>query len=158
MKRTNYSFKNYQNLVYKIAWGFHQTTGIELDELIQEASLAFCEGLKHYDSSRGKVTTFMWLWITDYLKNYVKKQNKHHFPLLFIEDLKYDEAVSKDLIFESLSREAGQIADIVLNTPKMFIGKSPEEATKRIINVLDHRGWDMKRIWSGIQDLKLAFK
>ena len=47
------------NLIRKIAWSFHKTTGLDWDELFQEATLSYLKALKTYDKKRGAITTYV---------------------------------------------------------------------------------------------------
>lgn len=147
------------SLIRKIAWSFHHTTGLEWDDLFQEAALAYCEALKNYDPKRGiKITTYMWWCISSDLKNYLKKQEKQNGHICSIEDVDVDRPVNTTPIFESLSKEATEIANMVLSSPKIFDNLPPELAKRNIARVLINRkGWSWRRVWVGIRDLKLAF-
>ena len=65
------------NLIRKIAWSFHRSTGLEWDDLFQEAAVAYYESLESYDESRGKITTHAWNCISNRLKNYLKEQEEY---------------------------------------------------------------------------------
>ena len=41
------------NLIRKISWSFHYTTGVDYDELYAEASLAYCEAMNDWSPERG---------------------------------------------------------------------------------------------------------
>ena len=144
------------NLIRKIAWSFHSTTGLDWDDLFQEAALAYFEALNQYDPSRGKITTFMWYTITNHLKNYLKKQQKWNGNIVSIDEVKNQSTVD-NLLFESLSRDAGQIAKVVLSSPKTFTGMPTDIARRHVTRVMIRRGWSWRRVWCGIRDLKLAF-
>lgn len=146
------------NLIRKIAWSFHLTTGLEWDDLFQEAALAYCEALKNYDSDRGQMTTYMWHCITSHLKNYLKEQEKQNSHICSIEDVSIDRLVSTYPLFESLSKEAQQIAEVIFNDPCKYLSIIPELAQKKIARkMVKERHWSWHRVWVGIRDLKLAF-
>lgn len=143
------------NLIRKIAWSFHTTTGIELEELCAEATLAYLESLKKYDPSRGKITTYAWWYIHCHLKNYLKSQAKHnHTPS--IDDVYADKPVTNTPFWESLSQEAQQIADLILSAPRLFMCLDSEETAQRVANILTRQGWSAKKINTGLYDLKAA--
>jgi DNA-directed RNA polymerase specialized sigma subunit len=145
------------NLIRKIAWSFHYTTQIDIDELFSEACLAYCEILHKYDSNRGKITTYLWRSIHNHMKTYLTKYHNHQPRWVSFEDIKFDQAVSDTLIFDSLSPEAQQIAEIILSHPKPYICKEPKEAKERIQYILIKQGWKENKIKLGIHDLQLAF-
>lgn len=146
-------------LIRKIAWSFHHSTGEDWDDLFQEAALAYCEALKSYNPKKGKITTHMWWSITSHLKNYLKYQEKQNGHILPVEDLiTVDSPVNGSPLFESLSKEAVQIADMILAFPTVFDSMSSESVESSITRVLTKRkGWSWQKVKSGIRDLKLAF-
>ena len=140
------------NLIRKIAWSFHTTTGIELEELCAEATLAYLESLKKYDPSRGKITTYAWWYIHSHLKNYLKINAKHtHTPS--IDDVYADRPVRSVPFWESLSQDAQQIVDLVLTTPRAFVCLTTEEAQQRVTNILTCHGWTVEKIQEGLTEL-----
>jgi len=151
------------NLIRKIAWSFHNTTGLEWDELFQEASLYYFRALKTWDPERGqKLTTYIYRSMTCELINYVRKNKKfsENYSSLEIEKLTHVPA-SNDFFdstrfFESLTKEAQEIADLVLASPKPFDCRSPRKAQERVVNILREWGWSEEKIESGLEALKLA--
>jgi hypothetical protein len=157
------------DLIRKIAWMFHDTTGIEFEELFSEAALAYCEGLENgrhpYDPEKGNITTYMWHRITNHLRDYLKKQPSYKFsynhegiPLRCV-DVKYmDRPISNVPFWEALNNEAQEIANIVLSSPKTYLRCSGKiEAIKKVERVLKDQGWDKEKIKYGINNLKLVF-
>jgi len=145
------------NLIRKIAWSFHKTTGKDWEDLFQEASLAYLEALHSYDPSRGKISTYMWWCITSRLKSYLRKESTLTDHLCSIEDTPVDIPVADTPLFESLTDDAQQIARTVLRCPKKFVVGKRNSAYKRLQRVLRHKGWEKERIQRGIKDLELMF-
>ena len=164
------------DLIRKIARLFHETTGIEFEELFAEAALAYCEGLKNgkhpYDPAKGSLTTHMWHRITNHLKDYLKKQPAYKYayhnkdlidptktPCLKYVDIQYMERpVTQIPFWEVLNEEAQEIADIVLTKPKTYLKCSRKsDAVKKVKRVLKDQGWNKDKINYGINSLKLAF-
>ena len=147
--------KEFENisLIRKIAWSFHTTTGVELEELCAEATLAYLESLQKYDPNRGvKITTFAWWYIHSHLKNYLKINAKHiHTPST--DDVYADRPVASVPFWESLSEEAQQIADVILTAPRVFIDIDCQEVEQRVINILTRQGWNVKKIQEGLTEL-----
>ena len=143
------------NLIRKIAWNFHRSTGIDFDELLQEAAFAYIIHLPDWKPSRGRISTFMWVSITDHLKRYRIDLKKHELDRFNI--IKHDKITEQNLIINQLSPEAFKIAQIILKTPKPYITMTPDRAKKRIVHILKQQGWDLRHIWIGLHDLTLAF-
>lgn len=74
------------NLIRKVAWSFHETTGLDWDDLFQEAALAYLEAMKTYDSRKGKVSTYAWNCIVSRLRNYLREEKKWQEPLCDLEE------------------------------------------------------------------------
>jgi RNA polymerase sigma factor (sigma-70 family) len=144
------------NLIRKIAWSFHNSTGLEWDDLFSEACLAYYEGLSHYDPSRGKITTFMYYWIPNHLINYIKRNRKHQSPLISLEEINVDRPVIFNLLFESFSIEAQQIAEVITSSPQKYVGLSKSSAKNRVRQVMERRGWTWERIADAFHDLRMA--
>jgi len=148
---------NNLNLIRKIAWSFHRSTGIDWDDLFQEAVLAYLEAERTHKPDRGKMTTHAWTCITNRLKNYIKEQEdyksrKHGEELCSIEDTiltRHPAQMASDF-WEALSDDAKDIANIVLATPKKFLWIPAEQVHRRIHNILSCRGWCKNRIQNGI--------
>jgi hypothetical protein len=150
-------------LITKIAWSFHCTTGVDFEDLFSEASYLYCKALKEYDPTRGSITSYYSYYIHHRLINYLKQQEnykckKHNEDFGFIDDLEVENHPVHETspFWESLSKEAQQIADIILNAPKPFIDLSCKDAEERIMAVLSRKGWTKQKIKTGLHDLKLA--
>jgi DNA-directed RNA polymerase specialized sigma subunit len=142
------------NLIRSIAWSFHKTTGICFDDLMGEASLAYCEGLLKYDAKKGMITTFMFFYIRRHLINHIHKEYIKQPKLLSFEEIRVTETIDPQYLIDSLSPDARKIADVVLSSPKIFCTISPEKAKKRIKTILQKKGMPLRRIWIGMRDLK----
>ena len=159
------NFDNFENvgLIRKIAWSFHQTTGVDFEDLFSEASYLYCKALKEYDPSRGSITSYYAYYIHHRLINYLKQQEgfkckKYNDELGFIDDIEIEDHPTHEAVpfWESLSKEAQQIADIIFTAPKPFMELDREEAEERVTNILTRKGWSTQKIKTGLNDLKLA--
>lgn len=156
MKRLkfNFDFFNYEKLLKKITYSFHQTTGIEFDDLFQEAAYAYCEALKTYNPTRGKITTHVWWCVQNRLKDYIK-ENKT--DCVSLENIKYNKSQDINYFIDQLTIEGFQIAKLILKSPKQFYIRSQEDAIQRIKAILQNNGWNDNKIELGINDLKTIF-
>ena len=144
------------NLIRKIAWSFHRTTGYDWDDLFQEASLAYCEALKTYDPKKSKLSTYMWWCISSHLKTFVKGQCKKTDFIDSIEDVYADKPVANTSFLDSLGREARDIADVILSSPAEFDALDPRKALKKVVNKLRGKHWSAQKITRGVNELKLV--
>ena len=144
------------NLIRKIAWSFHKTTGYDWDDLFQEAALAYCEALKNYDPNRGQLTTYMWTAIKNHLQAFITYQDEYKNTVTPMENPIVDKPTSNPSFFDSLSREAMDIVDVIISSPAEFDLLEPKKAYKRVINKLRGRHWSAQKIKQGVKELKLV--
>jgi len=145
------------NLIRKIAWSFHKTTGEDWEDLFQEAALGYLEAMHSYDPKRGKISTYMWWCVTSRLKTYLRKEATLTNHLCSIEDHPVDIPVVDNPLFESLTDDAQQIARTVLRCPKKFVASKRDSAYGRLRRVFHHKGWEKERVQRGIKDLEMVF-
>jgi|WetSurSiteA1Bulk_404760.scaffolds.fasta_scaffold32458_3 RNA polymerase sigma factor (sigma-70 family) len=149
------------NLLRKIAWSFHRSTGIDFDDLFQEAYLAYNYAMKTYDPKRGKITTYLWWCIGSELKRYVKREREAWGVVVSFDDepATYalpDHQEPASVFLDSLTEEARELAAIILSAPKIFIEIPPPDAKQRLANVLVRKGWRWRDIWIGMKDMESA--
>lgn len=142
-------------LLRKIAMSFSQTTGLEFDDLFQEASLAYLEALRTHDPSRGKITTHLWHCVHNRLKNYLRDYKK--YATVSINDVQVNEVVHEIPLFENLSETAFEVAKVVLTAPEEFVCLTQEEAKKKLKHALLGEGWSMKKILTGMKELSVIY-
>ena len=141
-------------LIQKIAWMFHLKTGLDFNDLVSEASLAYLEVLQKWDPSRGKLTTFMWYALNNRLQDYFRTQVKH---LNHVDSNEIDIPHEDTDTFERMNSEALEIARIIIRTPQKYLHSSPEQINTRIHHILENRNWDAKKVDAGISCLQSIF-
>lgn len=149
------------NLIRKVAWSFHKSTGMDWDDLFQEAAIAYYESLKTYNESRGKITTHTWNCITNHLKNYLKEQRKYKdyiweeelSSLMKVKHTKHPAQVTSEF-WEALTNEAQVIAGMILFTPRRYIGRTAEEIEERIMRIMVCNGWSRKKVNAALKNLR----
>ena len=141
-------------LVQKIAWSFHLSTGLELDELIAEGYLTYLEMIKQWEPERGKHTTFMWYCLHSRFQNYLAKELKHR--AISIDEI--DLAREKKPYFEELTADGIFICDMILKHSQGFISFSKEEIRKRLEFALLNKNWNPNRIQRSFSELETVFR
>ena len=145
--------------VYGLAWSFHRTTGIELEELVSEGFLAICECECEYRAGEGaERNTFLHRCITSHLRNYIKK----NFPLraqldeveCASESVSVEDQVSFKQELERLSPSAKQIAKMIFESPADWLEYRPKMAQGAIRDTLRAMGWKYERIWNSMREVK----
>ena len=162
------------NLIKKISRSFHNSTGIELKELIGEASLAYCEALQSFNPKKSKLSTWAWNNITYRLMDFCRKENqtisydfdlvnhftnnnpneKSHKPILpsSQQSIPFTEAIEEwddDLQF---------IVQIVLKDFENSIENTPPKIIRGlIVKQLRKENWAWSRIWNSFRQIKTYF-
>ena len=160
MIRTKYPQRNILNhlqMIKKIAYSFQVSTGIEFEDLYQQACLEWLNNVSSWNPSKSKISTYMWNVIVNNLTTYVQKTNKYRKPLDEYDPAKMDEAVFKSYYFEKLSIEALAIVDLVTFNPSDFLFVSKPQAINKIEDKMMKSGWNTQQIRYGIQQLEKTF-
>ena len=156
MKRTKFpkpKILKHLNLIKKIAYGFSKTSGIEFEDLFQQACLEWINAEPKWDKSKSKITTYMWNTLTNSLINYVDKYNKYKRPLEPLEKRK-DEEVYYSSYTDRLSPGAQVIAEIIVIAPQNFVFLNRDEITTQIEKIMENKGWKPTKIKECICELE----
>ena len=148
--------EKYINLLRKIAWSFHKTTGVEWDDLFSEAIQSYYKAMEKYDPKKGAVSTFITVYTTYHMLNYLKEVEKEKAISIDDTDLIYQPANNPSPFWEELTKDANEIAKVVLATSPKFVCLDLSQAEERITNIMSNQGWSIKRIETALYDLKLA--
>ena len=144
------------NLIRSIAWSFHRTTGIELEELISEATIAYLEALKTYrKSKKTKLSTWAYLIMRNHLIAFYKKSLQPREWELLPEtppDPFHSYSVKEQL--EQMGGCAKQICEMIFKAPEEFLCHPPKMARGKIRQKLRKQGWSYPNIWAGIREVK----
>jgi RNA polymerase sigma factor (sigma-70 family) len=89
-------YKMNQKLIFKMAWTFSRKTGMEIDELISEFNIVFCEALHAFDSEgSAEFSTYLYACCGKRITNiYRKKKRKKRECIVYTDSTLY--AVSPD--------------------------------------------------------------
>lgn len=149
-------------LLRKIVWSFIPETKSNFDDLFQEACLEYFRCLEDYDTTRGKVSTFVWWRVSSHLKNVLHDQRTERSRLLPIDETVMNEGFLPLSFMERLTDDAQKIAALVLKESNLFLIRKPEdkktlkENYSRLTALLQSQGWDNQKISSGIKSLQIA--
>jgi RNA polymerase sigma factor (sigma-70 family) len=146
-----------EKLLRKLANSYSFTTGVEFDDLFQEACIAYLEAMKSFDPNKSKLSTYVWKCVSSHLKNYVKLE-KPYLEAVSIEtpEVMNKPGLSVTNFFDALSFEAQQIAKIMFQRQGFYTFAKPVEREKKIRQTLIRRGWDEKKIRVGLHELELV--
>lgn len=141
------------NLIRKIVWSFHYSTGLDWDDLFQEACLGYLETMERYDAKRGGATTFMWHCISSKLKTYLRKEMEYQSPLSSIEFWE-DQPKDYSLLSEQLSEKGGEALKIIIISLEELSILSPTEARKKIRMLLFEKDWSLAEVRESIGEFR----
>lgn len=154
------------DLINERAWSFHYTTGIEFDELQSQATLAYLEACKLYDSNKGaKLTTFAYRAITNNLITFCKAYKETNIKVDYNDNIfgGVFTKVGVD-IEEAIARFPKGVQDLI----KIVLSHSDEEQfdftnVRKIIGhvhyVLEFNyNWGQRRRKGAIRQLKEILK
>lgn len=155
----------YLNLIRKITWSFHYTTGIEWDELFSEASLAYCQAINSYKGNKGsKESTWVYTCVKNQLQNFCKYElrNKgiHEFVKEWAGEVEHTpdyEFYSRDK-FKDVSEDVRSIIFMLILSPQKYIknGEPPRSVFGRIRKDLRSvMGWAHPRIDRGMKSFRV---
>ena len=145
------------NLLRKIVWSFHKSTGVDWDDLFQEAAYAYFTSIEKYDPKKGKLSTHVWHCVSNHLKNYLREEFKQTGFIDYheaLEDILPNLSTNHPTFFDSLTDDAKYMANIVLSSQKKFVVLSTEQAKTRLIRIMLKNGWNGKRITKALLNLK----
>jgi len=146
------------NLIRKIAWSFHHSTGLEWDDLFEEACVGFLVAYNRYDPNKSKLSTWAFHTVRNHLIDYCRKwKGTHHIHLSCIEFEPEDPKAEADLFFEDLLRglsgKGKEVAQTIMEAPNDFFSLPPKMARGKIRDFLREKGWKWQDIWDGMREV-----
>lgn len=149
------------NLVYHRAWSFHKTTGIDLQDLISEASLAYVEAERTWDEDEAvKFTTYAYGVINAALIKYCKQIHKWKIingnPKLNWVLQSSDRLATTEVDLSGFKIRTKELIEIVIEeSPNFdFFNMPPMKSRRYIIDLLREKGWSWPQIWDTFKDIK----
>ena len=143
-------------MIQKIARSFHKTSGLEYEELLGEATVAYFESIETYEPERGALSTWAWACMTKHLLYYLQTQirwNRNKCP----DPRKPMEWVDSHFLWEfmeSLPKDSKLICKMILDSPEEFLGEARKETIGQVESYLRKQGWAWRKIRNGLQGIK----
>jgi len=151
-------------LVYERAWAFHNTTGINFDDLVDEATMAYVEGMCVFDNSYGvKETTFVYKIITNKLIDYcrrMKLEKTIHFDNIaeaaeFSFEPNFDRVLDKKPILDAFQPHIRELIQIILDNAELFNNESKRNRNRGVLKeILRQKGWEHSKIQLSFMQIK----
>jgi len=151
------------NLLRKIAWTFHKSTGLDWDELFQEASLSYLKALKTYDPEKGKITTYIWCHVMSDLKDYEYKERLYHAPLCDLKEA-CNKVESQSSLWTFIPEGLEKVIDLISRKAEvidsLLMAEKPESKIKArnyIRSLLFQEGETLDEVRGTMLELKHIF-
>jgi len=147
------------NLIRKIAWSFHKTTGIPFEDLFSEACLGYSEALITYTPGKTSFSSHAWLLMSGRLCNFVKSEQKQRFIYLdgrLPKGYVCYQAQPFSEFFENLPKEVQELVQFILSVLDEIPDEIPPKLARgKITKLLRASGWKWAKIERSIKLLKL---
>ena len=126
-------YQQVKKLIYAKAHSFSRTTGYEVEELIAQGNLIYCQTLTKYNPAKAKFISLLYLSLTRGLIDYTKLLKKQ-MPTMNTIDMP-DKITPTHAIQErqmvlknnisKLSKEGKKTVSLILNDPSRLFGNRP---------------------------------
>lgn len=115
------TYEQYENMIFKLA-NKYATENLEFDDLVQEFGLVFLTCQKHFDDSKGKFSTYLWVSCSNKASE-LRRKNYAKFTLSLDYDMGDDYLLNYiadgyDLELENLQEfQVDDIVDLLKSLP-----------------------------------------
>jgi len=148
------AYQSLKPMLYRLCWSFRDA-GMEFDELLAIANLAFVESFRTYDSRKACFTTWVWLQVRFALMNAVNKFKRKRYKS--INGLRIP-ANNDHAALVGLSDDAllivKMIQDDIDRYLRLLSQKKSHGMLKVVIGDLVQRGWGTVRIANAIVEFR----
>ena len=146
-----------KKIVYKLAWSFHKTTGVEFEELVSEGVLAYYEAVAIWkEEKRCKLTSLAYRMIYNAMTDFTRIEMRYVRPEPEIFD--FNNIVTDQTpwfeLYEQFPMDVREITDVCLNNVEELAGLNGKQARKKVRYLLKDAGWKLSDIWDGIRHTK----
>lgn len=162
-------WKTYEPMVCKLAWSWHRTTGVSVEELISIGRTEFVKALHSFDSSKGaSFSTWLYGACRLAMRRFIEAELRRgraagEEDRVLPEPTTQPEALRKLIMEEwiaELSEEARFVIRLLTEAPLealgIFGGEPPKMIRGQIVRRLKSLGWSQSRRWGALRELKEA--
>jgi len=175
MERTRRPLEEELDIIRKVVWSYvNSCPGLEFDDLFAEAYLAYLEALPRYDSTKGKISTFIYHVVRNRLNNMFKMEkrkrtNEYLEDISEMKNLLHQERFPnpeqyllakehEEELFAAMSTEAFAICKLIMEESDIFLSiDKPRQCRGIIYRELRKRNWSWAKIWETSHELKQVF-
>jgi hypothetical protein len=147
---------NMEKLIWKICWGYSKRTKIEINELYQEAYLAYLGALKTYNPEKGALSTHVYYAILSKLSHYYQKEVV--FKRSKKEIIKSKPNFNSYSLFEKVTKDVFEAINILFSYDHTKLSTINKNSAKtKIKGILIENGWEEKQIKTTLKNFQLIF-
>lgn len=161
----NYHYEKYSRVIEAIARKIHNSTGLPLQDLIAEGNFAYARCMKYYKVKQGNFKAYFGASVYKAMKNYADDRLKMQEVELADTNTTANDNPEKNTIFkmmlETLSEEAKEVIQTVLETPRELIDFAKQEIGTTVVtmNVIRQylfrkQNWKVHRIDSCFKEIR----
>ena len=123
------AYEKNEKLLWRLAWSWNRTTGINLEELHAEVCLAFCEAWPRYNPDRAAETTFIVCSVQNHLSRFLQLKNRFDEREFVQERCDSPDRFSRlSEMISCLRKDAKDIVMTLLNSPAEIFGEGDKTA------------------------------
>lgn len=150
--------EDHLNIIRKLAWSFHRTTGINFEDLYSEACLGYCEGLARFDPHKTitKLETYVYHSIRSILITFTKKLQEEKYQLMDVEHPGSTPMYEFFGSFRVKDQDVNFIFDLALSLEDQIHDLTPRAIRGTIVRRLKSEGWGNPRIWKAMKTAKVT--
>ena len=162
MHNMKIEYKNHKKTIYSLAYRYHRTTGIEIEELISSANEEFVKIQKKFNPSKACFNTYLTLKVKGLFWEMARKNRKSKLinvdKILISSKYNPEKHSSFNDLINNLSNDAKEIIKIAFNTPREMIDMLPKKQMRGInktifIKYLRTKNWSLPKISAAIDDI-----
>ena len=159
------TYNNVEKMIHKICWSFANKYGEDFEECLSVANESFCKAYESHDSSRGKLTTFVWSCVLNGLRNNAKKKNTKTYKTFWScntdeENARatWDDEFPFEHFTRGLSDDASKVIELICDS-KDDVAKLVENGgkvgvIKALSRYLSNIGWSVRQIAEAFTEVR----
>lgn len=156
---TNELYLQNKKIIYKHAGFFSKKYGVEIEEVLSEANLIYCEAVENYDSGRAAFSTYLWNQLNHCLGTFCKNiisQREKEIASNFLAEQPYRDQFEDNFFFRDtlnkISDDEKEVVNFILKDQSRWLTK------EKIKKELRQRGWKYPRIERTFNNVQRAFE
>lgn len=159
-------FETYAKMLYRLSWQYHQQTGVDFEDLLGEAEVAYCKAAQHYDPARPvQFSTYLYTAVLNQISSFIQRELRNNQYTVSANDVDLETVgdVTKHdhfwAVLEDMPEDARRVCRMVLDSPQDYLRQAPKMTRGQIKRQLRSEwGWTHQRIWGAFHSIHQALK